>query len=561
MRTVPLLVLALACTGFASIANAAPVVVPDDYPTIQAALDANCDNILVKGGTYNETVSITHGVTLSAWSSTYSDAVPIVLRLTGSVSSGGGSVTVQGLHILRTASVSAFTGCTFLNCRADSGLVCYSGGGFTSVKGCTVFGSLTAAGGYAGVHLNTVVGGTLKVNSNAGTCSASGNYVIGSPAAGISIGDDCYASDNLVRNCVTGIAMGGGYYSGASANVIEDISGTGIVSGVSGSRYANASVVMSNAVRRCGGIGIQAFGVSPTIDGNTVDSTGSTGMDLQVTTDHVDNNTVTRANGAGIVAITLPGHMRGNTVLHCAGDGIRVGLCSLTDHNVVGHNAGAGIKLTSDNQSRVRSNTSFYNLGPGFSINSIDATTDSVVNNIGFGNQVGLQQVGPGIVTLRCNDWFGNSGGATSGVSPGATDFALDPLFCNAPVDVVTLASTSPALNRAGCGLVGALGQGCATPTAATSEPVLRPQRLFAYPQPNRGAMRFAWQPLGEPATLEVFDAQGALRYACGVGDGVRELAWGRTDTGGRMLPAGVYFARLRAGARELGSCRVVVLD
>ncbi len=558
MRLVPFLA-AVACVVSSTSAHATSTIVPDNHATIQAAIDANVDTVWVRSGTYNETVSLTHGVFLAKFMDRFGMPAPIVLRLTGSAGYDQRAISVQGIHILRSASVSSNTGCQFTACRADSGLVCNAGAGFVHVTGCLVFGPLYANGFFTDVSLNTVVAGTLTAYANAQS-AVSGNYVVGPAETGIHFGEDVVASDNIVRNCVTGITFGGQGYRVAIGNLVEDCSGDGIVSGNPGGG-TNSSNCLGNTVRRCGGVGIRAYGITPTIDGNTVDSTGSMGMDLQVTTDHVDNNTVTRANGAGIVAMTIVGHVRGNTVLHCAGDGIRADLCLLMDHNVVGHNGGAGLKATSDYDTRMRSNTSFYNVGPGFSINSTDATADSVVHNIGFGNQVGLEKLGTGGIALGCNDWFGNAGGGTSGVSPGATDFALDPLFCNAPSDVVSLASTSPALNRAGCGLVGALGQGCATPTAAASEPVVRPQRLFAYPQPNRGAMRFAWQPLDEPATLEVFDAQGALRYACGVGAGLRELAWGRTATDGRALPAGVYFARLRAGARELGSCRVVVLD
>ena len=71
---------------------------------------------------------------------------------------------------------------------------------------------------------------------------------------------------------------------------------------------------------------------------------------------------------------------------------------------------------------------------------------------------------GPGTIGLGCNDWFGNVAGAVSGADPGATDLALDPLFCDVTQGDVHLSALSPLLNAAGCGQIGALGQGCDAP-------------------------------------------------------------------------------------------------
>jgi hypothetical protein len=51
-------------------------------------------------------------------------------------------------------------------------------------------------------------------------------------------------------------------------------------------------------------------------------------------------------------------------------------------------------------------------------------------------------------------------------------NFSEDPLFCGAPAGVLTLLSTSPCLPGGNsCGvLVGALGEGCATPVRAHLE-------------------------------------------------------------------------------------------
>jgi len=83
-------------------------------------------------------------------------------------------------------------------------------------------------------------------------------------------------------------------------------------------------------------------------------------------------------------------------------------------------------------------------------------------NNIGFGNGGwGVTAVPAGIVTLGCNDWFGNALGAVNGVMADSTDQSVDPLFCNVEGGDVRLDGSSPLLGVFGCGQIGALGVGC----------------------------------------------------------------------------------------------------
>jgi|GEM_PF-3543553 len=63
--------------------------------------------------------------------------------------------------------------------------------------------------------------------------------------------------------------------------------------------------------------------------------------------------------------------------------------------------------------------------------------------------------------TLSCNDVWENERGAYRGCSAGAHDIAADPRFCSAQDRDLHLCATSPCLNAAGCGRIGALGQGC----------------------------------------------------------------------------------------------------
>ncbi len=556
MRLVPFL-LALAVVSSSVDAFATSTTVPDNYSTIQAAINANVDTVWVKGGTYEETVNITHAVLLTYDERAYFPAAPIVRRITSP--SLTGVVRVRGFHILGGAAVTAFNGCEFTFCRADSGISCTSQY-VARVMGCVVYGTLSANGLNSQVMFNSVNSGGISAGGN-GSSPISNNLVTGPAATGITLGSDCYAYDNHVRACTDGIRIAGTNNAGAYRNIVEDCTGRGIVGPTPGPGGQAVVDCMDNVVRRVGGVGVQFTGVGPTIMRNTVDSTGSTGMSLLVVTATIDSNTVRRANGPGIVMTTIVQHIRGNVVTHCAGDGIRADLCPLVDYNVSLHNAGAGIKLLSDDAfDRIRSNTCSGNSGPGISLQATDSDPDSVNNNISAANGVGLERIGAGVITLGCNDWYANPGGATTGVSAAATDFSLDPLFCNLPADIVTLASTSPALSRAGCGLVGALGLGC--PTASTVPAGARSSDagLRSFPQPSRGAIHFAWAPQASPVTLEIFDAQGALRFSRDVSAGTGEVEWSLPGGDRSRFPAGVYFARLRDELGERGACRVVVL-
>jgi hypothetical protein len=139
------------------------------------------------------------------------------------------------------------------------------------------------------------------------------------------------------------------------------------------------------------------------------------------------------------------------------------------DRNVVGHCGGDGIRLTSPIEYRttlLMANTAFRNSGAGLVFVVPVADRQGVLDhNISFENgRYGLEFRGPGTTLLSCNDWFGNVAGAISGAELGATDLSLDPLFCDVAQNDVRLSAGSPLLDAAGCGQIGALGQGCEAP-------------------------------------------------------------------------------------------------
>jgi hypothetical protein len=89
-----------------------------------------------------------------------------------------------------------------------------------------------------------------------------------------------------------------------------------------------------------------------------------------------------------------------------------------------------------------------------------------IENNI-FSANVGSEAVrrSPGVGTLStsCNVFWANVDGNADGFELDETDRIVDPLYCDPENGDLTLAANSPCLpeNSGGCGLIGALGQGC----------------------------------------------------------------------------------------------------
>lgn len=100
-----------------------------------------------------------------------------------------------------------------------------------------------------------------------------------------------------------------------------------------------------------------------------------------------------------------------------------------------------------------------------------DGSYVTVENTIIAFSTLGPAMQGPGL--FSCTDIFGNSGGdwpepSQIGVNG---NFSANPRFCNLPGGDVSLAADSPCLAAPGCGLVGAVGQGCAATTSVEELP------------------------------------------------------------------------------------------
>jgi hypothetical protein len=387
------------------------------------------------------------------------------------------------------------------------------------------------------------------------------NFVLGPGDVGIRAVSDVgkpWITGNTVRGERQGIETFG---SRAEYNLVQQCSGTGITATVGRVAFNTvedcgedgiAAVALHdigpdvdaayNVIRRCAGNGIDG---SSSTRGNRVESVGLSGIHAGTI---VDSNFVRSAGSHGIW-LEGEGSPQRNVVLAAGGDGIR---CQgLAEGNVVGRCVGTGIVAAS-----ASGNTSYLNRGSGYEV----AGNQPVSNNIAFRNVAyGLVWTGEASPSLQCNDWFANVAGANSGTSPGQSDVSIDPLFCDVDRDTVTLMSDSPLLDAAGCGLIGALGEGCIDVPTATLDPGAgdRPPaseslRLALMPPTPNPAVRDVSIAFTLPRELDVnasvLDVSGrrvASLVRDRLGPGRHEVHW----TPGRP---GAYFVRMEADGQRL---------
>lgn len=535
-------VILLASTAIAAVAAMAhaQVTVPDDYATIQAAISSGAPVIHVRSGFYPEDLTIDHAVVVQARppaSGFEFEAHPV---LAGNVTfltpaSSATPATLQGLHVEGAVIISSAAPDDMIiqlqQNRIDGGISqTTTVSNFLRIRGNTVFGDVSLNCYSVDFSHNSIVGGGLVLGYE-GSADVRSNHVVDSPVAGI----DVNANDGgatIARNSV-------------------DRASTGIVL-----RESAGGLVEANRVTNSAGNGYEAvtsgFGGVGTFAGNTALDSGSDGYRLAGTSYAVTNNRSERSSGDGF-DIAAVSNFAENVSLGSGGDGAHVAIGPNVSGNVVGRSGVRGLVV--DDAGNVVENTSYLNAQNGYVLNGSGST---VARNIAHGNGgFGLVWAGPA-PTLDCNDWFGNTGGATSGTSPGATDFFVNPLFCDLPADDVSLSSASPLVGTA-CGQIGATGVGCPGATAVLPGPG-EDSSLLVFPQPASGAVRFAGPALARAGVLRIFDSRGALCWKSPLDGTARELTWDLTSRGGHPAAPGVYFARLETEGRTIRQ-RVVIVE
>ncbi len=164
---------------------------------------------------------------------------------------------------------------------------------------------------------------------------------------------------------------------------------------------------------------------------------------------------------------------------------------------------------------------------------------------------------------IACCDVFGNAGG--DGLcGTGSNNFSLDPLLCDPPAGNFRIQDVSPCApgnhpdGPTACdgALIGARQAGCTSDVQDPLSPAA--ELLVTHPNPfhDRTVVSFS---LAERQSvgLEILDASGrrvALLHEGPLGPGHQEITWDGRTTLGVRAESGIYFCRLRCGGVSSGT-------
>jgi hypothetical protein len=232
--------------------------------------------------------------------------------------------------------------------------------------------------------------------------------------------------------------------------------------------------------------------------------------------------------------------------------------------NRAGNGGGLFIARGTVSQNSFALNEATVSGAGNLSIKGAPSDTTTVLRNIisysagGSGMHVEGVPLGPPVVLIDCNDFWGNEVGnltvSNASASHGPNDTFADPLFCNPTMNNFALAYGSPCLaeNNPACGQVGALGLGCSE-VAGVDEPGRPAGSRFLNVVSRRGlGAEFEINMSGAAdqsrgAQLDVFNLQGRLVFQVEVPivNGNGRYSWSGASPGGVSVASGVYFARV----------------
>jgi len=523
--------------------HAATLLVPDDFPSIGAAIGASTpgDSVLIRPKRYVEYLVIGHDLTL--------------------VGLGAGALLEGDLNHPQDASMV----------RVHSPARVHLSN-LTVRYGAGLFGGGILADGDSELHLNQVTiegnGGACE-NGYVGTggvsasrlfamdCTFEGNSGAGGGAGALAIGEgevrDCvfsynssighpicgggpgavWAGDCLIENCRFTGNMG----EGASAVlgnghvtlrrcVFDEQRGAGDVPSTVVFLYGEASVIDHCRFSRNhyqAGL-IQADYRSVTI--RDCEFLENDGFGLPLIKGSVD------------IARSVFARNTGDVAIECWGNSL-IENCTFSDGTSI---TNGGIRAL---QGSVTIRRSIFSHARGTAaIHCAAVVTGEIDCNVFWENEVDYK-----------------------GCLPGPNDFNADPLFCRPEAGDYRLRTDSPCLppnSPAACGLIGALDLGCA-PIGVAEGPVEVPApRLWpAVPSPVRTSARIPFDlPAPSSITLRIYDPQGRAVRTLAEGPfrgGRHTIDWDARDARGRPVAAGAYVLRLE-GAGFTRSSKLIVL-
>lgn len=249
------------------------ITVPDDYSTIQAAVDAavGAMKINVKSGTYTEAVNVNKpGLVIGATGT-------VTLNGNFSLTADADNVTIRNFKIFPPAGVYGIYALGVTGGKAENNTV--TGGSsiefsifYKGSTGVTIKGN-TVSGCKFGIALKNSSGNTIDENTSTGATGATGSI----SSSGILLQDDC-DNNKVTGNLCTGNSRGISTISLAGAtcdnNEFKDNTcNNNTVNGID-LRFLNNSIVSGNTANNNSDSGIV---VQPSSNNNTVKKNTSFG--------------------------------------------------------------------------------------------------------------------------------------------------------------------------------------------------------------------------------------------------------------------------------------------
>jgi len=195
--------------------------------------------------------------------------------------------------------------------------------------------------------------------------------------------------------------------------------------------------------------------------------------------------------------------------------------------------------------------------------NHASVTVENTILAFGLAGQ-GVRCHETASIELSCSDVFGNANGDWVGCIEDQFgidgNISADPQFCDLQGGDYHLWNYSPC-SQYSCGLIGALPVNCwDVQDVHGSDFSGSDLRLAVTPNPAFGPVTLGFEiPAGSVWTIEVFDSAGRVVRVFQATSHVEGVSWSQTDRQGKAVPAGIYYARLTAGARSVTRTAVVV--